>query len=64
MRVHHEERFLNVAGLTHKSVLIGWGSFFFRIRESDGEFHLVDDDDLPRCRMETRSWKCSTTVAE
>ena len=46
MRVHHEERFLNVAGLTHKSVLIGWGSFFFRIRESDGEFHLVDDDDL------------------
>ena len=46
MRVHHEERFLNVAGLTHKSVLIAWGSFFFRIRESNQEFHLVDDDDL------------------
>jgi tartrate-resistant acid phosphatase type 5 len=46
MRPHHEERFLNVAGLTHKSVLIAWGSFFFRIKESDGEFHLVDDEDL------------------
>ncbi len=46
MRAHHEERFLNVAGLTHKSVLIAWGSFFFRIRNSDGEFQLVDDEDL------------------
>ncbi len=46
MRAHHEERFLNVAGLTHKSVLIAWGSFFFRIRNSDGELQLVDDEDL------------------
>src|SRR5688572_24650360 len=46
MRQFHQECFLTIAGLTHKSVLIAWGSFFFRIRGSDGEFKLVDDEDL------------------
>ena len=42
----HSEPFLHLAGLTHKSVLIAWGAFYFRIRGSDTNFKLVDDGDL------------------
>jgi len=42
----HAEPFLSLAGLTHKSALISWGGFYFRVRRSDDEFKLVDDSDL------------------
>jgi tartrate-resistant acid phosphatase type 5 len=42
----HAEPFLHLAGLTHKSALITWGAFFFRVKESEGHFKLVDDGDL------------------
>jgi len=43
---YYSEPFLNLAGLTHKSVLIAWGAFYFRVRENEADFKLVDDDDL------------------
>ncbi|MDQ3805514.1 MAG: metallophosphoesterase [Acidobacteriota bacterium] len=43
---YYSEPFLNLAGLTHKSALITWGAFYFRVRDSGKEFKLVDDDDL------------------
>jgi hypothetical protein len=42
----HSEPFLSLAGLTHKSALIAWGAFYFRVRSSDEGFKLVDDGDL------------------
>ena len=42
------EPFLHLAGLTHKSALIAWGAFYFRVRNSGSEFKLVDDDDLDK----------------
>ena len=46
MPEYYQERFLNIAGVTHKSVLIAWGAFFFRVKDREGEFKLVDDGDL------------------
>jgi len=43
---YYSEPFLNLAGLTHKSALITWGAFYFRVKDSGKEFKLVDDDDL------------------
>jgi len=42
------EPYIYLAGLTHKSALIAWGAFFFKIkgRSDDGRFKLVDDNDL------------------
>ncbi len=42
----HSEPFLHLAGLTHKSALIAWGAFYFRVKSSDGKFKLVDDSGL------------------
>jgi hypothetical protein len=42
----HSEPYLHLAGLTHKSALIAWGAFYFRVRSRDGDFKLVHDDDL------------------
>jgi hypothetical protein len=42
------EPFLHLAGLTHKSALIAWGAFYFRVKNSGKEFKLVDDDDLDK----------------
>ena len=42
----HSEPYLHMAGLTHKSALIAWGAFYFRVRGRDGDFKLVHDDDL------------------
>ncbi|MEO5897075.1 MAG: hypothetical protein ABIS06_15395 [Vicinamibacterales bacterium] len=49
----HAEPYLYLAGLSHKSALIAWGAFYFKVR-SDGRAKLVDDQDLqwvhpPRC---------------
>ena len=42
----HSEPYLHMAGLTHKSALIAWGAFYFRVREREGDFNLVHDSDL------------------
>ena len=42
----YSEPFLCLAGLTHKSVLVAWGAFYFRVKDSGEEFKLVDDNDL------------------
>jgi hypothetical protein len=41
----HAEPYVCVAGLSHKSALIAWGAFYFRVRPS-GAMKMVDDDDL------------------
>jgi tartrate-resistant acid phosphatase type 5 len=40
------EPFVHLAGLTHKSALVAWGAFYFRVKDSGKEFKLVEDDDL------------------
>jgi tartrate-resistant acid phosphatase type 5 len=44
----HAEPYIYLAGLTHKSALIAWGAFYFRIqgKSDEGRFKLVDDRDL------------------
>jgi tartrate-resistant acid phosphatase type 5 len=44
----HAEPYIYLAGLTHKSALIAWGAFYFRIRDTgpEGRVKLVDDRDL------------------
>jgi hypothetical protein len=42
----YSEPFLCLAGLTHKSALITWGAFYFRVKNGGEEFKLVEDDDL------------------
>jgi hypothetical protein len=49
----HAEPYVYLAGLSHKSALIAWGAFYFKVR-SDGRSKLIDDEDLqwvhpPRC---------------
>jgi hypothetical protein len=41
----HAEPYVYLPGLTHKSALIAWGAFYFRVT-STGASKLVDDDDL------------------
>jgi hypothetical protein len=45
MRVHFEA-YLHLAGLTHKSALVAWGGFYFKVLGERGGFKLVDDSDL------------------
>ena len=42
------EPFVHLAGLTHKSALVAWGAFYFRVKNSGKEFKLLDDDDLDK----------------
>src|SRR5687768_4776706 len=42
----HSEPYLHLAGLTHKSALLAWGAFYFRVREKDAGMKLVDDSSL------------------
>ena len=42
----HSEPFLQLAGLTHKTALITWGAFYFKVKDSGASFKLVDDGDL------------------
>lgn len=42
----HAEPYVYLGGLTHKSALIAWGGFYFRVKKKKGEFKLVDDSDL------------------
>jgi tartrate-resistant acid phosphatase type 5 len=45
MRVHFEA-YLHLAGLTHKSALVAWGGFYFKVAGERGGLKLVDDSDL------------------
>jgi hypothetical protein len=45
MKVHFEP-YLYIAGLTHKSALIAWGGFYFKIARIEREWRLIDDSDL------------------
>ena len=44
----HQEQYIYLAGLTHKTALIAWGAFFFKVKgkSDDQRFKLVDDNDL------------------
>ena len=42
----HFEPYLVLAGLTHRSALIAWGGFYFKVARTEGEWKLVDDSDL------------------
>jgi tartrate-resistant acid phosphatase type 5 len=44
----HSEPYLHLPAITHKSVLIAWGAFYFKVRnkEADGRWKLVEDRDL------------------
>jgi hypothetical protein len=41
----HAEPYIYLPAISHKSVLVAWGAFYFRA-SSDGEMKLVDDRDL------------------
>ena len=41
----HAEPYIYLPTVTHKSALIAWGAFYFRVTSRDG-FKLVDDSDL------------------
>jgi hypothetical protein len=41
----HAEPYIYLPSVTHKSVLVAWGAFYFRVNSRGGR-KLVDDDDL------------------
>jgi hypothetical protein len=41
----HAEPYIYLPSVTHKSVLVAWGAFYFRVNSKDRR-KLVDDDDL------------------
>jgi tartrate-resistant acid phosphatase type 5 len=41
----HAEPYIHLPAISHKSVLVAWGAFYFRVKSS-GEMKLVDDDEL------------------
>jgi tartrate-resistant acid phosphatase type 5 len=41
----HSEPYIYLPAVTHKSALIAWGAFYFRVKNS-GAWKLVDDQDL------------------
>ena len=45
MRVHFEP-YVYLAGLTHKSALIAWGGFYFKVAREAGGWRLMDDEEL------------------
>lgn len=57
---YYSEPFLNLAGLTHKSALIAWGAFYFRVEKNESDFKLVDDDDLKHVHPPRHQTKVST----
>ena len=45
MKVHFEP-YVYLAGLTHKSALIAWGGFYFKVAREAGGWRLMDDEEL------------------
>jgi hypothetical protein len=54
MKVHFEP-YLYLAGLTHKSALVAWGGFYFKVSRDLGHLRLVDDSDLDTVHPPRRS---------
>jgi tartrate-resistant acid phosphatase type 5 len=54
MEVHFEP-YLYLAGLTHKSALIAWGGFYFKVARKTADWKLVDDSDLDNVHPPRRS---------
>jgi hypothetical protein len=54
MKVHFEP-YVYLAGLTHKSALVAWGGFYFKVSRVEGGFRLVDDSDLDTVHPPRRS---------
>jgi tartrate-resistant acid phosphatase type 5 len=51
----HLERYVVLADLTHRSVMLAWGGFFFRRPDESRNrtWELVDDEELPDGRVES-----------
>src|SRR5262245_55398019 len=41
----HAEPYIYLPSISHKSVLVAWGAFYFRTTTS-GKWKIIDDDDL------------------
>jgi tartrate-resistant acid phosphatase type 5 len=54
MKVHFEP-YLYLAGLTHKSALVAWGGFYFKVARETADWKLVDDGDLDHVHPPRRS---------
>lgn len=49
----HGEPYVCLAGLTHDSALVSWGAFYFRVKEKDGSYKLLDAEDMEPALRET-----------
>ncbi|HET8547397.1 MAG TPA: metallophosphoesterase [Bryobacteraceae bacterium] len=49
----HGEPYVYLAGLTHDSALIAWGAFYFRVKERNGIYKLLDAQDMEPALRET-----------
>ncbi|HET7747654.1 MAG TPA: metallophosphoesterase [Vicinamibacteria bacterium] len=54
MKVHFEP-YLVMAAITHKSALVAWGGFYFKVRREEGPWKLMDDSDLDHVHPPRRS---------
>src|SRR5688572_8585915 len=45
MKVHFEP-YIYLAGVTHKSALVAWGGFYFKVAKVTGDWRLMDDSEL------------------
>jgi hypothetical protein len=54
MKVHFEP-YVYLAGLTHKSALVAWGGFYFKVARETADWKLVDDSDLDNVHPPRRS---------
>jgi tartrate-resistant acid phosphatase type 5 len=54
MKVHFEP-YIYLAGLTHKSALVAWGGFYFKVARETADWRLVDDSDLDNVHPPRRS---------
>ena len=46
---YYSEPFLNLAGLTHKSALIAWGAFYFRVKNNESDFNWLTTTTSSMC---------------
>ena len=56
----HGEPYVYLAGLTHDSALIAWGAFYFRVKEKNGRYKLLDAEDMEPALRETIGRKSTT----
>jgi hypothetical protein len=51
----HFEPYVYLAGVTHKSALVAWGGFYFKVARTAADWKLVDDSDLDNVHPPRRS---------